>query len=54
VRTGRETADPHTRIFKGAEKTLDEGHGFSRAVHGGVDEGFSPWVAAKSFVLSDA
>ena len=24
------------------ETTLNEGHGFSRAVNGGVDEGFSP------------
>jgi hypothetical protein len=26
------------------ERTLNEGHAFSRAVNGGVDEGFSPWV----------
>jgi hypothetical protein len=26
------------------ETTLNEGHGFSRAVNGGVDEGFSPEV----------
>jgi hypothetical protein len=24
------------------ETTLNEGHGFSRAVNGGVDDGFSP------------
>jgi hypothetical protein len=35
----KETADPSTTLSAHYQRTLYEGHGFSRAGHDGVDEG---------------